>query len=307
MNIFIIGGTGFLGSYLLPELSMKHHLTVLTRSREKGEKLQNEGIDFLLSDLSELEKLSNKVREQDMVIYMAMPPIKMGRMSTRFINHLKSEITKYLKNTVGFARKHKAVLILTAGTSFHTSGDEVADESWPIKRFGMTVIGEYYDQLVAELDSERSLPFIQMLPAQIYGPGGLFKKILDMNRKGRNVVFGSGRNKIPRIHVEDCANAYAKVIERIPLYEKFIIADDMACTNYEFNSYLGMLFNNKKPRKIPGFILKMALGKYVYETMMMDCRVANEKAKRKLAWKLKYPTYMEGLKATVEAYLKKTL
>ena len=74
-------------------------------------------------------------------------------------------------------------------------------------------------------------------------------------------MFGSGRNKISRIHVEDCANAYAKVIEQMPLYEKFIIADEMACTNYEFNSYLGTLFYNKKSRKIPGFLLKIFLGK----------------------------------------------
>ena len=305
MNIFIIGGTGFLGQYLLPKLSDKHHITVLTRSKEKGEKLRNEGIDYILGDLSELDQISGQVKKQDIVIYMAMPPIKMGRMSTRYINYLKSEIRKYLQNTVTFARKHKSVLILTAGTSFHTSGEEVANESWPIKRFGMTVVGEYYDQLVAELDSERTLPFIQILPAQIYGPGGLFKKILDMNHKGRNIVFGNGENKIPRVYVEDCANAYVKVIERMPVYEKYIIADDLACTNYEFNSYLGTLFNNKKPRKIPGFILKIIMGKYIYGTLMMDCKVSNKKAKLELDWQLKYPTYKEGLEATVEAYLKK--
>jgi nucleoside-diphosphate-sugar epimerase len=93
----------------------------------------------------------------------------------------------------------------------------------------------------------------------------------------------------------------------MPVYEKYIIADDLACTNYEFQEYLGSLFNNKKPRKIPGFVLRLILGKYIYETMMMDCQVSNAKAKSELGWELQYPTYKEGLKATVEAYLKKTL
>ena len=92
----------------------------------------------------------------------------------------------------------------------------------------------------------------------------------------------------------------------MPVYEKYIIADDLACTNYEFHSYLGSLFDNKKPRKIPGFILRLILGKYIYETMMMNCQVSNAKAKAELDWQLKYPTYREGLKATVDAYLKKT-
>jgi len=305
MNIFIIGGSGFLGRCLLPKLSDKYNITVLTRSKEKGEKLQTGGIDYVLGDLYELDQISAHVKKQDIVVYIAMPPIKMGRMSTRYINYLRSEIKIYLQNTVAFAKKHNSVLILTAGTSFHTKGDEIANESWPIKRFGMTVVGEYYDQLVSELDSERSLPFIQMLPAQIYGPGGLFKKILDMNHKGRNVVFGKGLNFIPRIHVEDCANAYVKVIDRMPVYEKYIIADDLACTSYAFNSYLGSLFNNNKPKRIPGFVLRILLGKYIYGTMMMDCKVSNNKAKHELEWQLKYPTYKEGLQATVSAYLKK--
>jgi nucleoside-diphosphate-sugar epimerase len=306
MHIFIIGGTGFLGKYLLPKLSTKHHVTVLTRSKRKGELLQNEGIDYALGDLSALDQNMDLVQKQDIVVYMAMPPVKMGRMSTRYMNFLKAEIKKYLLNTVKFTRKHQALLILTAGTSFRTAGEAVADETWPIERFGMTIAGEYYDHLVTELEAHRSIPFIQVLPAQIYGPGGLFKKMLDMNKKGRNIVFGTGLNRIPRVHVEDCADAYAKIIEKMPVYEKYIIADDLSVTNYEFNEYLGSLFNNKKPKRIPGFVLRLALGKYLYETMMMDCRVSNKKAKNELNWKLKYPTFREGLQATVETYLKKT-
>jgi len=53
-------------------------------------------------------------------------------------------------------------------------------------------------------------------------------------------------------------------------------------------------------------MLRMILGKYIYGTMMMDCQVSNKKAKLELDWRLKYPTYQEGLKATVEAYMKKS-
>ena len=95
MNIFIIGGTGFLGRHLLPKLSSKHHITVMTRSREEGEQLQSEGIDYALADLTELENNSHLVRKQDVVIYMAMPPIKTGRMSTRYIQFLKFVFLEY--------------------------------------------------------------------------------------------------------------------------------------------------------------------------------------------------------------------
>jgi len=42
------------------------------------------------------------------------------------------------------------------------------------------------------------------------------------------------------------------------------------------------------------------LGKLMVETITMNCRVSNAKAKNQLGWKLNYPTYREGLPATLK-------
>ncbi|MFX0046514.1 MAG: hypothetical protein ACFE8Z_11755, partial [Candidatus Hermodarchaeota archaeon] len=57
--------------------------------------------------------------------------------------------------------------------------------------------------------------------------------------------------------------------------------------------------NVPRPKSVPGFIIRMLMGKLIYETVTMNCRVSNSKAKEYLGWKLNFPTYREGLPATI--------
>jgi nucleoside-diphosphate-sugar epimerase len=42
------------------------------------------------------------------------------------------------------------------------------------------------------------------------------------------------------------------------------------------------------------------IGRLPLETITMNCRVSNAKAKRMLAWQPAYPSYRDGLKRTIE-------
>ena len=119
-------------------------------------------------------------------------------------------------------------------------------------------------------------------------------------KKGKYRIVGSGDNYIPRIHVEDCAEAYVRVLEKMPVGERFVIADDGPCTVREFADFMADQMNVPKPKSVPKVIIRAVLGKLMVETITMNCRVSNAKAKNQLGWKLDYPTYKEGLSATMK-------
>jgi nucleoside-diphosphate-sugar epimerase len=228
-----------------------------------------------------------------------MPDIQPARISRKRFRILRQQTTAYFSTPLVTAEKLGCPLIVTLGTSFRTVGDQVADEHWPIERFGITRIGELADPLIAEVTRRGSPPLIQMLPGEIYGPGGLFGTMYEWMRRGRYRVIGSGENYIPRVYVEDCAEAFAKVLDKMPLGERFIVADDGPCTLREFADFMADCMDVPRPKSIPGFVAKIVLGDLLYETVMMNCRVSNAKAKKHLGWKPEYPTYREGLPVTV--------
>lgn len=300
MRVFVVGGTGFLGTHLLPKLLERgHNITVLTRDEGKTSRLKSLGINGVVGDLLEPESFLSRLSPHDAVISVAMPDIRPARISSQRFRVLREQTTVYFTTPIAVAKRLGCPLMVTLGTSFRTTGEQVADESWPIERFGMTRIGEWVDPLIAEAVHRGSPPLIQMLPGEIYGPGGLFRTMYEWMKQGKYRVIGAGENYIPRVHVEDCAEAYAQALEKLPLGERFILADDGPCTVREFADFMAECMRAPRPKSVPKFIIRVVLGKLIYETITMNCRVSNAKAKKHLDWKLEYPTYCDGLPATI--------
>ena len=300
MKVFVLGGTGLLGSYLVPKLlSRGYDVTVLSRNALALSELESRGVKGILGDLLEPESFISTLTPQDVVVSIAMP-LEFGRMSRKKFELVSERTTKFTRSALDIGYKLECPIIFTLGTSYRTGPGEVADETWPIERFGLTLAGVEAERLIQEAGAEGH-PIIQMIPGQIYGPGGMFLKMYQMLKSGKFGVVGKGANHIPRIHVEDCAEAYALAIEKLPIDESFIVADDTPCTMREFMDFMASCAGRSKPRTIPRILARIIMGKLLLETMGIDCIVSNAKLKEVLGWELKYPSYREGLPAAIEA------
>jgi nucleoside-diphosphate-sugar epimerase len=274
---------------------------VLTRSEEKAAYLESQRVNAVVGDLLQPDSFLYHLPPQDAVISIARPGFKPGRISSKQFALLQKQTTTYFSTVVQVAENFGCPLVATLGTSFRTSGTQVADEEWPIDRFGIAKLGEYIDPLIFMISHQHTPPLIQILPGEIYGPGGLFRDYMyEWIRTGQYRIIGSGNNYIPRVHVDDCAQAYIHVLEKMPVGEKFIIADDGPCTLKEFTCFMADCMDAPRPKTAPGFLTRLVMGKTLYETITMNCRVSNEKAKNELGWQLNYPTYREGIPAAIE-------
>ena len=300
MKILVLGGTGLLGSFLVPKLLARdYYVSVLSRNSEALSKLEDQGVNGILGDLLEPEAFIPSLTPHDVVVSIAMP-LEFGRMSGKRFKIVTERTTKFTKSTLEIGRKLECPIIFTLGTSYRTGPGEIADETWPIERIGLTKAGIDAERLIREAGSDGH-PIIQMIPGQIYGPGGMFLEMYKMLKSGKFGVVGKGENRIPRIYVEDCAEAYALAIDKLPINESFIIADDTPCTMREFMDYMASCAGMSKPRTIPRIMARIVMGKLLLETMGIDCVVSNDKLKRVLGWELQYPSYRVGLPAAIEA------
>ena len=310
MRIFLIGGTGLVGSYLLPELiAQGHEGYALTRDAAKIPWLKKSGATGILGDIRDPETFRTGLPANiDIIVLLAMPGVQPGKRMTR---KRKKELTKetndFFRNSMYLAIQYNVPVILPGGTSYRTESGETADETWPILRTGLTDIGKDSDGMVSRAIETQNPRVIQLIFGKIYGNGGLFRFQYNMMERGRSRIIGKGDNCIPNIHAADAASAIIKAIERLPIGEKFIIADNTPVTQKDFTNFMAELMGKKPPGHIPAFLIRMILGKDFYEIIRMNCLVSNAKAKKMLGWKPAFPSYREGLEVTIKEMKYKAL
>ncbi len=302
MKIFLVGGTGLTGSYLLPRLLERGHTVyALTRAENKLEGIERLGATGMHGNIRDPEGLMKRMpADPDIIVLLAMPNVRPGqRMTRRRKAALREETNDFFRNSMDLALYYDIPLILPGGTSYRTEGNEVADETWPVLRSGLTEIGKDTDEMVREAIRNGRPGIVQLIYGKIYGNGGLFRYMYDLMAKGKARIPGKGDNFIPNIHSDDAASAIIKAIDKLPLGERFIIADDTPVTLGDFNRYMAGLMGKKEPARIPGFLIRIILGRDFYEIIRMNCKVSNAKAKKILDWHPRYPSYREGLEAVI--------
>jgi nucleoside-diphosphate-sugar epimerase len=303
MKVMVIGGTGLVGSYLLPKLIADGHIVyALTRDNKKIDRISQLGAKGIIGDICKPNEIAANLPDKpDIIVLLAMPSVKIGkRMTKKRKEEMRLETNAFFRNSIDLAINFNIPVILPGGTSYKTIGDEVADESWPIRRIGLTEIGKDTDSMVEEAFRTGIPKAIQLMYGKIYGNGSLFRVMYRMMEKGTGKIIGDGKNRIPNIFAGDAATAIVKTIEKLPVGEKFLIIDDTPITQEQFSCRMAELMGKRKPGKIPGFIIKLVIGRDLYEVIKMDCKASNAKAKRILGWTPEYPSALDGLKPVIE-------
>lgn len=130
----------------------------------------------------------------------------------------------------------------------------------------------------------------------IYGPG---RSALDRVRQGKAHRIAMAGQVFSRIHVEDIASGVLAALDagRDAPSGAYNLADDLPCSQNTLIEEASRLLGREPP---PLQSLEEAnLSPMARSFYAENRRIANGKAKRILGWRLRYPTYREGLRALI--------
>jgi nucleoside-diphosphate-sugar epimerase len=313
MKVFIAGATGVVGSRLVPLLVERGHaVTGSTRTAAKAERIRSQGATPAVIDALDAAAVKEVVAEAEpevvVVELTAIPAaIDFRHFDRQFepTNRLRTIGTDNLVAAASAVGARRMVAQSFAPLPYERTGGPVKTEEDPFDPHPPEQARAAVEALKhlesAVLDS--GLEPIILRYGGFYGPGTSFAAgtpMVEMVRKRRVPIVGSGGGVWSFAHADDVAAATAIAVERGEPGVYNVTDDDPAPVR-EWLPVLAEAIGAAKPRRVPVWLARLLVGE-LGVVMMTEIRGAsNAKAKRELGWTLRYPSWREGFRTGLGA------
>jgi uncharacterized protein (TIGR01777 family) len=294
-KVLVVGGTGFVGGALVPELIKKgFSTTLLVRNLEKA-KSRFSGCDFILGDPMKSGSWQAEVSNFDVVINLVGQNI-FGKWTESYKRLILESRVKSTENIVKSLKKDAFLINASAIGYYGDKGDQSVDEdSQPGNDFLAKVCIEWEKQ--AQNAKKYGVKVAITRCGIVLGKGGMLAKVLPVFKWGLGGTLGDGRQWFSWIHISDLVNGLIFLIEK-DLEGVFNFTSPQPVTNKEFTKALAKVLKRPAFFRVPMFALKLFLGE------LADSITANIKAHpRRLIqndFKFIYPEIKGALESLVK-------
>jgi nucleoside-diphosphate-sugar epimerase len=278
LRVFILGGTGSIGSPIVRALIERgHEVWALARSDASASKLREGGATAMAGDIAAPERWTPRLPLIDAVIHAACGfGNEMAAIDARLLDALLPALA---------AQPKRPRFIYTGGGwLFGATGDEVATEATPFRP--VPAFAWMVPQLTRILGS-RDVDGIVIHPAMVYTPdGGVFSRFArDAVDRDAVRVVGSEQVRWPLVHGADLASLYALALEHAPVRSSYIGAgiDGLAVGRIARAFARRFRTSHQEPQIISPDAIAAELGEWA-RGYALDQRLSGAKARRDLGW-----------------------
>ncbi len=253
-------------------------LTTTSRENSKNKKFDNINYDsFQFTEKSYDKNFISKLEEADHILLSIAPINGVDIVIKNFQNYFKPN-------------KLKWITYLSATSVYGDHGGNWVDESSETKPTSPNGIQRLKtEKQWMEVANKFDLPF------QIFRLSGIYSNqynILTRLKSGEVKIINKKNHFFSRIHVEDIANILFNSLNHFKKKEIYNISDDKPASAEEVALYGVKLLGVNKPKTIEINEIESEMLKGFYRDSK---KVDNKKMKEIFNYKLKYPSYVEGL------------
>jgi nucleoside-diphosphate-sugar epimerase len=211
MRVFVTGATGFIGSYLVPELiNAGHHVVGLSRTDVGAEALIRSGAEVFRGDVNDLARLRTAAEAADGVIHAAF-----NHDFSNLKQHSEDD-RRVIATLGGVLAGSDRPLVITSGTGLarsKTGGQALeTDDHVTSTEFPRAATEEAADALIA-----KGGRVMVMRLAQVHDrrhQGRIAQHILLARQRGRVAYVGEGKNRLAAVHVSDAVRLFRLALEK---------------------------------------------------------------------------------------------
>ena len=288
LRILITGASGVIGRALLPLLTTGGH-KVFTLVRRRPNPDQGE----IFWDPAKGLLNENDLPEIDAVIHLAGEYIGLSRWKKEKKHRvIDSRIkgTKLLAQTLATRKNVPKVFLCASAVGFYGDGlDRVVDETNPPGNDFISEVCRLWEKGTKTARDAGIRTVFMRLGIGLTPRGGALQRILATSPLGFIRRFGTGRQYISWISMDDMVSAMLHTLSCPSLEGPLNIAAPEPVTNAEFMRTLAGITGRPLLFPLPSWFLKMIYGQMASEILLSGCRVSTEKLKDS-GFKFRHPT-----------------
>jgi nucleoside-diphosphate-sugar epimerase len=289
VKVLVTGASGFLGRAVCAELRSREH-DVAALVRRPGS--EPAGTTAMAGDLTDPDALGAVVERArpDCVVHLAAEIA--SQRDARRIAEVNVEGTRRLLDACRAGGAGRFVFTSTVVTGDARGVELTEDSELPVE----TAYGRS-KQDGERLVRESGIAGVVIRPSHVYGPGGWYEEefVKRLRQPGRFAVIGAGDNWWDVVRVEDVASACVDAAERAPAGAVYHVVDDEPIRYYDFVALTAQALGVGPPRRIPAWLARLVAGRDPVCAVVRSARSSNERIKRELGWKPRYPSAREGV------------
>jgi len=308
MKIFILGGTGVIGRYLVPLLvSEGHEVTALVRSAERISEAEKIGAKGVTADVFNEEELISLIKknESEIIIHQLTALAGVTGNFRKFdqefelTNRFRTVVTDTLLKAAELTGVRRFIAQSFCGWPFAREGGLVKTEEDPLDPDPPASLSRTLNaikHLESAVQKSGKVEALALRYGLFYGPGTSIAKdgaIINLIRNRKFPIVGDGGGIWSFAHIKDAAGATVKAVSKGDPGVYNIVDDEPAPVS-TWLPFLADVLEVKPPRKIPVWLGRMSLGEAGISMMTKIRGGSNVKAKRNLGWEPFYATWRDG-------------
>ena len=298
MNIFMTGGTGFVGTTLARELTAKgHSVTVLMRKGEPSRHLPA-GAKALQGDPTVRGAWQEQVPDHEVFINLAGASIftRWTDEAKRIIRESRILTTRHLVEAMAPRTGKETLLLSTSGAGYYGyHGDEDLTEDSPPGTDFLALLSREWEAEALRAREHGARVVLMRFGIVMGRSGGMLGEIVPVFRMFLGADLGSGNQWLSWIHEMDLARIFLFLIE-----ENRTVEGPVNCTapepvrNREFTRTLGRALGVPTfLPPVPGFMLRLMKGEF--GNVILQGQRALPRKLQAAGFRFRFPTLQEAL------------
>lgn len=295
MKLLLLGGTGFVGTYLTNYFIEKGwSITLLVRNQARYKNLRP-GVEIIVGDALKGGSWQEFVSSSHLVINLVGETI-FKRWTEEYKKRILDSRILSTERVVE-ALSDNSVLFNASAVGYYGDGGELElTEDSPKGKLYVSELCDLWEKTALKGEEKGARVIIGRFGIVLGKGGGMLSVILPFFKAGLGGRLGSGKQWFPWIHIEDLARAieflYYKEVKGV-----FNITSPQPIRNLEMTKILGKILRRPTFLPTPKFALKLLYGELA-DVIMASAKVFPKKL-IDLGFTFKYPSFEEALKVSL--------